>query len=65
MRGGIDYSKMGIIDRLLLKVLYNQIKKIPEEKQTSEAKTVIETYNKTVDYVNFDSLDKIISELQN
>lgn len=63
LRGGIDYSEMGFVDKLLLKFLYNKIKDIPEEKQTSEIKTMIETYNKTVDYIDFSSLNEIINEI--
>ena len=64
LRGGIDYSKMGFIDKMLLKILYNQIKKIPEDKRTSEVKTVIETYNKTVDYIDLESLNELLNEMQ-
>jgi len=42
---------------------YNKIKDIPKEKQTSEIKTMIETYNKTVDYIDFDSLNEIVNEI--
>lgn len=31
-----------------MKLLYNAIKNIPEEKQTAENKAMIETYNKKV-----------------
>ena len=33
------------------------------EKKTAEVKAMIETYNKQVDFVDFNSLDSIIQEL--
>ena len=47
-----------------MKLLYNAIKNIPEEKQTAENKAMIETYNKKVDFIDFSSLDEIIKEIQ-
>ena len=47
-----------------MKLLYNTIKNIPEEKQTAENKAMIETYNKKVDFIDFSSLDEIIHEIQ-
>ena len=47
-----------------MKLLYNAIKNIPEEKQTAENKAMIETYNKKVDFIDFSSLDEIIHEIQ-
>ena len=47
-----------------MKLLYNSIKNIPEEKQTAENKAMIETYNKKVDFIDFSSLDEIIHEIQ-
>ena len=46
-----------------MKLLYNAIKNIPEEKQTAENKAMIETYNKKVDFIDFSSLDEIIHEI--
>ncbi len=36
---------------------------VPEEKKTAEIKAMIETYNKKVDFVNFDSLTAIVNDL--
>lgn len=43
----------------MMKFLYNKAKKLPAEKQTAEVKTMIETYNTKVDFVDFDSLNQI------
>ena len=63
LRGGIDYSKLNFGHKTMLKLLYNSIKNLPEEKQTAEDKAMIETYNKKVNFIDFSSLDDIIHEI--
>ena len=63
LRGGIDYSKLNFGHKTMLRLLYNSIKNLPEEKQTAEDKAMIETYNKKVNFIDFSSLDDIIHEM--
>lgn len=63
LRGGIDYSKLSFLHKIMMSFLYNKVKKIPIEKQTREDKDLIETYNKKVDFVNLDSLNQIVESL--
>ena len=63
LRGGIDYSKLNFGHKTMLRLLYNSIKNLPEEKQTAEDKAMIETYNKKVNFSDFSSLDDIIREI--
>ena len=63
LRGGIDYSKLKFFHKTMMKMLYNAVKNIPQEKLSSENKAMIETYNKKVNFVNFSDLDKIISKI--
>ena len=63
LRGGIDYSKLNFAHRTMMKLLYNAVKNLPEEKQTAENRAMIETYNKKVDFIDFSSLDQIINEI--
>ena len=63
LRGGIDYSKLNFVHKGMMKLLYNAVKNLSQEKQTAENRAMIETYNKKVDFVDFSSLDKIISEI--
>ena len=63
LRGGIDYSKLNFGHKTMLKLLYNSIKNLPEEKQTAEDKAMIETYNKKVNFIDFSRLDDIIHEI--
>ena len=64
LRGGIDYSKLNFGHKTMLRLLYNSIKNLSEEKQTAEDKAMIETYNKKVNFVNFSSLNAIMNEIQ-
>ena len=63
LRGGIDYSRLNFVHKTMMKLLYNSVKNLPEEKQTAEDKAMIETYNKKVNFVDFSSLDEIINEI--
>ena len=63
LRGGIDYQKLELKHKIMMKFLYNKVKKIPLEKQTVEMKAMIDTYNQKVDFVDFDSLTDIIEIL--
>ena len=63
LRGGIDYSKLKFFHKTMMKLLYNAVKNIPQEKLSAENKAMIKTYNKKVNFVNFSDLDKIISEI--
>ena len=63
LRGGIDYSKLNFVHKTMMKLLYNAVKNVPQEKQTAENRAMIETYDKKVDFIDFSSLDKIISEI--
>ena len=64
LRGGIDYSKLNFAHKTMMKLLYNAVKNLPEEKQTAEDRAMIETYNKKVNFIDFSSLDKIANEIQ-
>lgn len=63
LRGGIDYKNLNFKDKILMKLLYTKVKNIPIEEQTAEEKEMIETYNKKVDFIDFNSLNKIIEVL--
>ena len=65
LRGGIDYSKLNLAHKTMMNLLYNMVKKLPEEKKSAEDRAMIETYNKKVEFVDFSSLDNIINEIKN
>ena len=59
LRGGIDYSCLGFKHKTMMAMLYKKAIGLPEEKKTADAKAMIETYNKKVDFVDFSSLADI------
>ena len=63
LRGGINYTKLSGPHKVMMGLLYKKCKSIPEEKRDEETKALIETYNQIVDFVNFDELDAIVSDL--
>ena len=59
LRGGIDYSKLNFKHRTMMKMVYHSLKSKPDESLTKEDTMFIETYNKKVDFVDYDSLKQI------
>lgn len=64
LRGGIYYQKLSFPHKTMMKLLYNQVKKIPADQQNAEQKAMIETYGKEVSFVDEKSLDPIIDYLK-
>ena len=63
LRGGIDYQKLSLKHRLMMTLLYNKAKNMPEDKKTAEVRAMIETYNSKVDFVDFSCLDQIAESI--
>ena len=64
LRGGIDYQKLNFKHKTMMALLYKKVKNIPEDKRTAEVKAMIDTYNSTVDFVDFNSLNQILEAIQ-
>lgn len=60
LRGRLDYSKLNSKHKIMMKLLHHFSKKIPIEEQNEETKTFIATYNQTVDFVDFNSLECVV-----
>lgn len=60
IRGSLDYSKLNLRHALMMKLVYQKTKKVPLEQQDMETKDLIATYNKKVDFINFDYLRPLI-----
>ena len=63
LRGGIDYQKLSFKHRLMMALLYNKAKNMPEDKKTAEVRAMIETYNSKVDFVDFSCLEQIAESI--
>ncbi len=63
LRGGIDYKKLNFKHRMMMALLYNIAKNLPEEEKTPEVKTLIDTFHAKVDFVDYNSLNQIIEAI--
>lgn len=63
LRGAIDYSRLGLKHRIMMSLLNSKVSKMPESELNSEAKALLATYGKKVDFVDFDSLEPIIKSV--
>ena len=63
LRGAIDYTKLGLKHRIMMKLLYSKVLKIPEAERNAEVRALIATYGKQVDFVNFDTLEPIVKTI--
>ena len=59
LRGGIDYAKLSAPHRFLMKLMYSFEKRTPPEKRGAEARAIVETYGKAVDFTDFSALDAL------
>ena len=64
LRGAIDYTKLGLKHRIMMKLLYSKVTKIPEAERNAEVRALIATYGKQVNFVNFDTLKPIAQILK-
>ena len=64
LRGAIDYSQLSLKHRMMMAVIHSKLSKMPEEKLNTEAKTILATYGKKEDFVDFKSLEKLGSVIK-
>ena len=60
LHGAIDYCHLSLKHRMMMAVVHSRISKMPKEKLNAEAKTILATYGKKVNYVDFQSLRNLI-----
>lgn len=63
LRGGIDYSRLGLKHRTMMALLYKKAKRLKQEDKTAEVEALIETYGKKVNFIDFDTLNPIIDDI--
>ena len=63
LRGAIDYSTMGLKHKLMMKFMHGKLSRMPKEELNAEPKIILETYGKKADYVDFNTLQPIVSIL--
>lgn len=60
LRGAIDYSRLGLFYRLLMRMIHSKASKTPAAELDATSKAVLETYGKRADLVDFNSLQMIL-----
>ena len=64
LRGGIDYEKLSFRHRMMMKLLYEQVKKQPVGEQDTDTRAMIETYGQKVSFVDTECLEDIVKKLE-
>lgn len=60
LRGGIDYSRLSFIHKMIMGMLYKNALKMPEDQRTADINVMVETYNKKADFMDFERLTPLI-----
>jgi menaquinone-dependent protoporphyrinogen IX oxidase len=63
LRGGMDYKKMNPLHRAMMWMMKNSLKNKKPEDLDDDAKGVLATYGKTVDFTNINAVIPIIEEI--
>lgn len=61
MRGGFDYNKLNLIDKLLMTLLKLKIKSKNKKVRTPDEKGMLATYNKPVDFTRKKNIEELIN----
>ena len=64
LRGAIDYGHLSFGHNLMMKMFHSMMLKKPEAERTADAKAMLETYGKQVDFVDFNALQPIADLLK-
>lgn len=59
LRGGIDYKKLGLVHKTMMKMLANMVKKRPNK--TDEEQMMVDTYGSVVDFTDINSIQPLVS----
>ncbi|MDP4180993.1 MAG: flavodoxin domain-containing protein [Bacillota bacterium] len=65
LRGGLNYKKMNVIDRILMFLLIKSIKRKKSEDIDDDSKGMIATYGKVVDFTNRNAIIPVINAINN
>ena len=63
LRGGVDYSELNFLHKKMMGMVYKKAVSVPIEERDAELSVMIETYNKQVDFVDYDTLAPIVQSL--
>ncbi len=60
LRGGIDYSRLGMKHKVMMGLLFQKAKNMPPEKKTAQVRAMIDTYGQVVDFVDLSRMDELM-----
>ena len=63
LRGGMDYTRLSFAHKTMMALLYNSVKRKAPETLDADARAILETYGKKVDFVDLATLQPIIEAL--
>lgn len=63
LRGGIDYTRLSLMHRIMMWMMYQHEKRIPRDQWTTDTRMFNETYGGAVDMVDFRTLTPIMAAL--
>lgn len=64
LRGGVDYAKLSLAHRGMMRLVYEKARRMPEAERGAEDRAILETYGKAVDMVDFAALEDICAALR-
>lgn len=64
LRGGIDYSTLNMKHKTMMAFVHRKAKRLSEDEKTAEVNAILETYGKKVSYIDFETLNPIIDEIE-
>lgn len=64
LRGGLNYKRMRPFDRLLMYIMMKSIKAKKEEELDDDAKGILATYGKEVDFTNRQAINPIVAVIK-
>lgn len=65
LRGGLNYTKMNLLDRLMMYFLVKSIKAKDPNELDNDSKDVLATYGKVIDYTDKNTIKPIIECINN
>lgn len=64
VRGGIDYSKLSLLHRVMMGMMARMIRKKPEAERSGEEKDILETYGGFVDFTDKAAIGEMVDRIK-
>ena len=61
LRGGIDYAKLGLLQKGMMSMVKNSAQKKPEAERDPEERAILETYGKQADFTSKEAVEPLIA----